>query len=405
MTRPKGHLSAGEARRIALAAQGFGARKTAGQSAWPRVASAIGAMRLLQLDSVNVLVRSHYLPVFSRIGAYDRAGLDRRAFRNHASRGYFEYWAHEASLLPLDLHPLMRWRMEQAKRLTGFNPGYVKRIRDDRPYLTKVLREVTERGPIAASDLTDPGQKSGPWWGWHRGKEAIEYLFRTGDVTTAGRRGAFERVYDLTERVIPAAVLSVPTPPENDAIRALAHAGASAFGVATEFDIRDYFRLPVAGARAAIAELVDDGQLTPVTVEGWDRPAYLAAGAATPGRVAATALLSPFDPLVWFRPRTERLFDFHYRIEIYTPQAKRKFGYYVLPFLMNGRLVGRVDLKADRAAGVLDVRGIHAEARTDHGAVAAALAPELRRLAAWLGLGSIRVHLSGNLAGALAPHF
>ena len=395
-------LTAAEARRIALAAQGFGRRKTAGISSWPRIATAIDDMRLLQLDSVNVLVRSHYLPVFSRIGTYDRAGLDRRAFAIGKGRQYFEYWAHEASLLPLRLHPLMRWRMERAKRFIGFNPGYVTRIRGDRAYLRKVLREVADRGPIAAGDLDDPGERSGPWWGWHRGKEAIEYLFRTGEVTAAGRRGGFERVYDLAERVIPADIIAAPTPKEADAIRELAMAGAEAFGVATEMDIRDYFRLPVLEARRAVAELVEGGRLTPVAVDGWDRPAYLAKGAVAPARLAATALLSPFDPLVWFRPRTERLFGFHYRIEIYTPQAKRRFGYYVLPFLHNGRMAARIDLKADRAAGTLEVRGAHPEEQADRDDIAPALAAELVRLAGWLGLEEVRVLPSGELAGPLA---
>lgn len=402
---PADTLTAAEARRIALAAQGFGRRKTAGASSWPRIAEAIADMRLLQLDSVNVLVRSHYLPVFSRIGAYDRAALDRRAFREGRARRYFEYWAHEASLLPLELHPLMRWRMDRARRFVGFNQGYVTRIRGDRAYLRKVLREVAERGPMAASDLDDPGERSGPWWGWHRGKEAVEYLFRTGELTAAGRRGGFERVYDIAERVIPAEILAAPTPSEPDAIRELAAASAAAFGVATEMDIRDYFRLPVQEARRAVAELVEEGRLVPVAVDGWDRPAYLAAGATVPARLAATALLSPFDPLVWFRPRTERLFDFHYRIEIYTPQAKRRFGYYVLPFLHNGRLAARVDLKAERAAGTLEVRGAHIEAKADRGAVAPALAAELARLAGWLGLADVRVLPSGDLARPLAAHF
>jgi uncharacterized protein YcaQ len=221
-------------------------------------------------------------------------------------------------------------------------------------------------------------------------------------VTSAERRGGFERVYDLTERVLPPEIMSAPTPAEHDAIRELAAAGAHAFGIATEVDIRDYFRLPVAEARRAIGELVEEGRLQPAIVEGWSKPAYLAKDARVPARLAATALLSPFDPLVWFRPRTERLFGFHYRIEIYTPQAKRKFGYYVLPFLFNGRLAARVDLKAERGEGVLEVRGAFAEAGVRPGDVAAALADELRRLAAWLDLPDIRITQRGDLAAALA---
>ena len=398
---PQGSLTAVEARRVALAAQGFGRRKTAGRSSWPRIDAAIADMGLLQLDSVNVLVRSHYLPVFSRIGDYDRAALDRRGFHHGAKRKFFEYWAHEASLLPLALHPLMRWRMDRARRLVGMTPARAAAIREQRSYARAVLKEVAARGPIAASDLADPGARSGAWWGWHPGKSALERLFHTGDVTSAGRRGSFERVYDLTERVIPREVLAMPTPDQPDAIRALALAGARAFGVATEMDIRDYYRLPVAEARQAIGELVEAGSLAPVSVDGWDRPAFLADGATVPRRLAATALLSPFDPLVWFRPRTERVFGFHYRIEIYTPQAKRKFGYYVLPFLHNGRLSARLDLKAERSEGLLDVRAAYSEKGGDRHNLAADLATELRALAGWLDLDGIRVAPRGDLAPAL----
>jgi hypothetical protein len=401
---PQISLSAAEARRLALAAQGFARRRNDGRSSWPRIAAAIDDMGLLQLDSVNVLVRSHYLPVFSRVGDYDRAALDRRGFANGARRQLFEYWAHEASLLPLRLHPLVRWRMDRARRLVGMNRDYADFVRNGRRYIEAVKREVAERGPVAAADLEDPGERSGPWWGWHKGKGALEYLFRTGEVTSAHRRGAFERVYDLTERVLPADVLALPTPSEADAIRELAAAGAAAFGIATELDIRDYFRLPVDQARRAIAELVEEGRLLPATVDGWDRPAYLAAGATAPRRIAATALLSPFDPLVWFRARTERLFDFHYRIEIYTPREKRRFGYYVLPFLHDGRLRARVDLKAERAEGALHVLGAHAEAGAEPQRVAPALAAELQRLANWLELGTIRIARRGDLAAPLGKH-
>lgn len=399
---PKSSLTNSEARRIALAAQGFGRRKTAGRSSWQRIGATIDDMNLLQLDSVNVLVRSHYLPVFSRIGDYDRAALDRRGFHHGAKRQFFEYWAHEASLLPLRFHPLIRWRMDHARRYVGHTAAREESHRKERAYYRAILKEVERRGPIAASDLEDPGERSGPWWGWHQGKGALERLFRTGEVTAAGRRGGFERVYDLTERVIPAAIMAIPTPAEHDAIRELAFAGARAFGIATEVDIRDYFRLPVAEARRAVAELAEDGRIMAVTVDGWDKPAYITKDTAAPRRLAATALLSPFDPLVWFRPRTERLFDFHYRIEIYTPQAKRRFGYYVLPFLHNGRLSARVDLKSERAEGVLAVRGAYAEEGANREGLAPAVASELERLAKWLGLGSIRITPRGDLAEAIA---
>jgi uncharacterized protein YcaQ len=402
---PKTSLTAAEARRIGLAAQGFGRRRTEGRSPWSAIAATIADIGLLQLDSVNVLVRSHYLPVFSRLGDYDRTALDRRGFSAGKDRRLFEYWAHEASLLPFDLHPLLRWRMERARRFIGHTPARAAEHRKLASYYRAILKEVERRGPIAASELEDPGERSGPWWGWHKGKGALERLFQTGEVTAASRRASFERVYDLTERVIPSEILSLPTPSEPDAIRASALAGAHSFGVATEADIRDYFRLPVGEARVAIAELVEEGALIPVSVDGWDKPAYLAAGAAAPRRISATALLSPFDPLVWFRPRTERLFGFHYRIEIYTPQAKRKYGYYVLPFLHEGRLKARVDLKAERAASVLAVRSAHVEPGADRDGLVPALAAELGRMARWLDLTTVRVSEHGGLAKELARAF
>ena len=387
-------LSLAEARRIALAAQGFDGASRDGRSRWPSVAAVIDRLGFLQIDSVNVLVRSHYLPVFSRLGDYDRTTLDRHGFTHTTHRTLFEYWAHEACLLPLSYHPLLRWRMERAASVK----------RSDRAYVARVKREVAERGPLAASDLEDPGERSGPWWGWRKGKAALEHLFRTGEVTSAGRRG-FERIYDLTERVLPAATLALPTPSEPDAMRASALAGARALGVATALDIRDYFRLPPKEAARAIAELVEEGAIVPVKIESWDKPAYLARDADHPRRLTASALLSPFDPVVFFRPRAERLFGFHYRIEIYTPEPKRKFGYYVLPYLHRGQLAARVDLKAVRGEGVLAARAAHVEAGADAADVAEGLAAELRRMAAWLGLERVRVTLTGNLAAALARHF
>jgi uncharacterized protein YcaQ len=402
--KPAASLTADEARRIALAAQGFGRKPTAGRSPWSVVSGAIDTIGFLQLDSVNVLVRSHYLPAFSRVGDYDRGALDRHGFALGKPHTLFEYWAHEACLLPFHFQPLLRWRMDRARRLQGHTEARAKHHRELRAYYRAILKEVERRGPIAASELEDPGERSGPWWGWHKGKGALERLFHTGEVTSAGRRGGFERVYDVPERVIPSDVLSRPTPSEPDAIRELALFGARAFGIATETDIRDYFRLPIPECRRAIAELVEEGKLIPAAVQGWDKPAYLGPGAARPARGTATALLSPFDPLVWFRPRTERIFGFHYRIEIYTPQAKRKYGYYVLPFLHRGRLKARIDLKADREAGVLAVRGSHGEDGVDHDGLAPDLAGELRRMANWLGLEDVRVHQSGDLAGALASY-
>ncbi|BCP52876.1 hypothetical protein K32_14930 [Kaistia sp. 32K] len=397
----QGSLSADEARRVALAAQGFGGGRDATPAQWRRLAPLVERMGLLQLDSVNVLVRSHYLPLFSRLGAYSRAALDERAFAGGAKRALFEYWAHEASLLPLDYYPLMRWRMKRAAAGVGIYGGLVTFAAENPGYLRAVIDEIGRRGPLAASELDDPGERSGPWWGWHKGKTALEYLFWTGEVATSHRRG-FERIYDLAERVIPSDVAGATVPDEADAIRALALAGARAHGVATEIDIRDYFRLPVAEARLALQQLVEEGALAPVRVDGWKQPAYFAVETPIPKRLAPTALLSPFDPLVWHRPRTERIFDFHYRLEFYTPEPKRVFGYFVMPFLHRGRLEARVDLKADRAGGRLRVLGVFAEEklrRPDE--MITALAQELRRLAGWLQLSDIVVEAEAPLAVTL----
>lgn len=390
MSEKAADLSADLARRIVLAAQGFGARRSAALSRGPAVAASIARMGLLQLDSVNVLLRSHYWPVYSRIGPYDRAALDRAAFEGGRQRAYFEYWAHEASILPLALYPLMGWRMRRAARGLGLYAGLQRFASENGAYIDAVLDEIRQRGPLAASQLADPGARSGPWWGWHKGKTALEYLFWTGAVTAGGRR-AFERLYDLPERVLPASILNAPPVEEPEALRTLLGIAADALGVATEVDLRDYFRLPPVEARKALGELVEEGRLRPLTVEGWTHPAYLAASAA-PSTGGGTALLSPFDPLVWHRPRAERIFDFHYRLEFYTPGDKRVFGYFVMPFLYRGRLAGRVDLKADRAASVLRVPGAFLEhwvRRPDP--VLAALAEELRMLCAWIGLEDIAV--------------
>ena len=396
-------LSLAEARRIALAAQGFGLRgRGRGTAAtWRRMGPTIGRLGLLQLDSVNVLIRSHYLPLFSRLGAYDRATLDARAFGpGRRSRALFEYWAHEASLLPLALQPLLRWRMARARRGDGIWKNYTLFGRERRAFVDQVLAEVRDRGPLAAREVTNGGKRRGPWWGRPEGKIALECLFWWGDVTTATRRG-FERVYDLPDRVLPAAVLNQPTPPEADAQRALVKLAAGALGIATAADLRDYFRLPVAAARRAVAELVEARALTPAQVAGWRQPAYIAADARLPRRLRGQALVSPFDTLVWERARTERLFAFRYRIEIYTPAAKRQHGYYVLPFLLDEALVARVDLKADRQAGVLRVPAAYVEANAPTTRVAAALADELHLLADWLGLERVAVGRRGELTGAL----
>lgn len=395
----KDSLSIGEARRIALAAQGMARPNRSGSANWTRMARAIDQMKLLQIDSVNVLVRSHYLPVYARVGAYDHAALDRRTFHGR-KREFFEYWAHEASFLPLELYPLMRWRMERARKGTGGFKSLASFAAEQRTYVRDVLEHVRSNGPTAVSDLADPGGRSGNWWGWSKGKLALEYLFETGEVTAATRR-VFERLYDVPERVIPFEALNGAAWSEADAIRELMRRSAEALGVATYTDLRDYFRLPVKEADRARGELVEAGTLVPVRVEGWKPQAYLLKDAPAPRKVTAATLLSPFDPLVWERSRAERLFDFRYRIEIYTPAPKRVYGYYVLPFLQGDRFTARICLKADRQASVLRANAAHLEEGAPMDETASALATELCLMAAWLGLSGIEVGQKGNLARAL----
>jgi uncharacterized protein YcaQ len=391
-------LPAALARRIALAAQGFADPRPTGVVDARQLRRMTSRLAVLQIDSVNVLSRAHYLPAFSRLGPYPRETLDALVGRR---RELFEYWAHEASLLPVRLHPHLRWRMAAAEEHAW---GSMVRIQRERPgYVSEVLERVREAGPLKASDLAEPRpDRPGSMWNWHAGKVALEWLFYTGVVTTRGRTAGFERVYDLTERVLPAAVLQAPTPEPADAVRELVRTASRALGVATERDLRDYFRLRPPTARAAIAELADAGELLPVEVAGWGAPAWLHPEARRPRWVRARALLSPFDSLVWERPRVERLFGFRYRLEIYTPAAQRVHGYYVLPFLLGDRLVARVDLKADRQAGVLRVQGAFAEDGVDRAEVAAALAEELALMAGWMLLDAVVVGERGNLAAELA---
>ena len=348
-----------------------------------------------------MLTRAHYLPLFSRLGNYDSAHLDDLAWGRKSRRRLFEFWAHEASLLPVTTHPLWRWKMHRMREATGGKGKLLLFARQKAKFIDEVRRQLHDRGPLAASDLENGTRKRGPWWGWSDAKYAMEWLFFAGEVTTATRRGAFERVYDLTERVLPASVLGMPTPSPADAQRELLRFSARALGIATEFDLRDYFRLGVADTKARLAELVEAGELLPATVEGWKKPAYLDPKAHRPRKIETRALLAPFDPLIWERERTERLFDFRYRIEIYTPVAKRKHGYYVLPFLLNEKLVARVDLKADRAGSRLLVHAAHLEGGAEAKVVAGPLREELRLMADWLGLETVLLPRAGTLARAM----
>ena len=382
-------LTAAQARRIALGAQGFGRPRPERQVDAGHLGRTLDRLALHQIDSVNVLVRAHYLPAFSRLGPYDRALIDRAAWGRKSQRRLFEYWAHEASLLPVELYPLFRWRMARAERGEAGYAGLRCFAKEDRVAADAVLTRIVAEGPLSASAFEN-GRGQGGWWGWGDTKRALEWLFWAGLITTATRRNSFERVYDLPERVLPPAVLALPTPTEDEAHRRLLDMAASALGVATAGDLRDYFRLGPDDARAGIAALLEMGRLRPVEVEGWTKLAYLHVDARVPRRVDARALLAPFDPLVWERARTERIFGFHYRIEIYVPAEKRQHGYYVLPFLYGDKLVARVDLKADRMTRRLMVRRVHKEPDV-HPGTDDALLEELQAMAKWLELEDVIV--------------
>jgi hypothetical protein len=391
-------ISAREARRIALAAQGFAERRpdAAGKR---HLLKTIERLGVLQIDSVNVVSRTHYLPLFSRLGAYPRPLLEEIAWGKRPA--LVEYWAHEASLLPAASHPLFRWRMEDARAGVGTWKGIARFLRTHEDFIERVLTEIDTRGPMPASELNLGAKGAQGWWGWSEGKRALECLFWVGDLTAATRRGTFERVYGVSDKVLPRAVREAPTPTREEAQRELVRIAARAQGVATERDLRDYFRMPVADTKARIAELVATGELTLVEVKGWGLPAYLHPQARRPRKITANALLSPFDNLIWFRERTERVFDTRIRLEIYTPAHKRVHGYYVLPFLQGEAITARVDLKAERKKGVLLVQSAHAEPGADD-ATPSLLAGELRLMAGWLGLDRVEVQPRGDLAERLA---
>ncbi|MCR9218628.1 MAG: winged helix DNA-binding domain-containing protein [Alphaproteobacteria bacterium] len=398
---PGDALSALEARRIALSHLGLHRRRPDGPVTAAQIRKAARALGVLQIDSVNVLQRAHFLPLFSRLGPYDEALLEREAYGGRR-RSLFEYWGHEASLLPVELQPAFRWRMADAAAGQGIYRGLARFARENRAALTRVRDEIAERGPLAASELEGAERGGGGWWGWGATKQALEYLFWTGELTTASRRAAgFTRLYDLTERVLPRAVLETPTPDRAEAQRTLLARAIRTLGVATEPDLRDFYRLPTAESKARVAELAEDGSLVPVTVKGWKDPAYIAPD-ATRRRLSGCTLLAPFDPVCWLRERAVRLFGFHYRLEIYTPAPKRRFGYYVLPVALDDRLAGRLDLKADRAGRRLQVLAAFAEPGEPHGPLAERLAPTLQEMARWLGLEAVQIAPKGALAPALA---
>ncbi|QRY49365.1 winged helix-turn-helix domain-containing protein [Mycolicibacterium septicum] len=395
-------LTTTQARRIAVAAQGFHESKPRGPVTRAHLRKLISRIQVLQLDSVSVAVRAHYAPVFSRLGPYDRDALDRAAW-SHSARSprlLVEYWAHEAALMAVEDWPLLRWRMRE---YTHGRWG-TEIVRKNPKLAEDIVAAVAELGPSTAGQIeahleSEPRGRKGPWWDRSETKWVAEALWSSGVLTTATRVG-FARHYDLTERVLPPEVLAREVDDE-EAVRELALRAATALGVGTEADIRDYFRMGARQVKPAIAKLVADGELEPVDIDG--TPAYLRAGQAVPRRDRGTALLCPFDPLIFFRPRVERMFDFHYRIEIYTPAPKRQFGYYVWPFLLDGELVARVDLKRTDAA--LQVPGAFIENGQDPARVAEALAVELRTMASWLGVGEVEVGGRGDLAEPLRRRF
>jgi uncharacterized protein YcaQ len=387
-------LSNAQARRLALGAQGFTDPRPSGRVDRRHLRRIVDRMGLVQIDSVNVLVRSQELTLFARLGPHPRTLIADAS----ADGELFEYWVHEACHVPAELHPLMRWKMRGDHQWKA-----VSRLQRERPgFVADVLRRIRDDGPIVASDLEQRVGPKGTWWDWDDGKIALEYLFHTGVLAALRRPSDFARMYDLAERVLPADILARPTPTESDARKELLVRAARHHGVATFEDLTDYHRQRNPPCRPLIHELVEEGRLVATTVQGWSKPAYLHPDARVPRRVSARALLSPFDPVVWNRDRTERLFGFHYRIEIYVPAAKRRYGYYVLPFLLGDELVARVDLKADRQASRLIVQGAFGEPGIDESYVAEELAAELSSMEGWLGLDDgIVVVPRGDLAATL----
>jgi uncharacterized protein YcaQ len=386
-------LSAAQARRIALAAQGFTDKRPTGRVDRRHLRKVFDRINVIQVDSVNVLVRSQELPLFARLGPHPRTMLADAIDDGEL----FEYWAHVAAIVPGRQHRLFRWKMA-----SGHEWKAIDRIAVEKPgFVEEVKARIRDSGPITAADLEQRVGKKGSWWSWDDGKLVLEHLFHRGEVVAVRRRRDFARQYDLPERVLPASSLDAPTPSESDARKELLTLASRSLGVATLDDLTDYHRQRTIACRPLVAELVEEGRLLPVRVEGWSKPAYLHPDASTPRAVDACALLSPFDSLVWYRQRTERLFDFFYRIEIYVPAPKRIYGYYTLPYLLGDRLVGRVDLKADRAAGVLRVQGAYVEEDVDARAVAEPLLAELRSMAAWLELDTVATTERGELAEVL----
>ena len=380
-------LSIADARRIALAAQGFDTPRPKTKATQRHVDALISRLGVIQIDSVNVLVRSQELPLFARLGNHDRNAIPKAT----EAQKLFEYWGHEAALLPVDLHPLFRWKMNVARTGKVTHWGLTSFYEENKAFVKRTLKHVTTNGPTTSRELSTRTEKKGTWWDWDEAKVALEYLFLTGQLMSRGRGTDFARIYDTPERVLPQRVFDAATPSERDARKQLLVRSAIAQGVATASDLADYYRQKPASVKPLIAELLEEGELRAVAVDGWTEKAFVHRDAKLPKQLHATALLSPFDSLVWCRPRNERLFNFHYRIEIYTPKEKRKFGYYVLPFMIDGEMVGRVDLKADRASGVLQAHSVHTEKGVKRSSINDALNAELRAMATWLQLDRVQI--------------
>ena len=380
-------LSIADARRIALAAQGFDTARPKTKATQRHVDALISRLGVIQIDSVNVLVRSQELPLFARLGNHDRNAIPKAT----EAQKIFEYWGHEAAHLPVDLHPLFRWKMNAARTGKVTHWGLTSFYEENKAFVKRTLKHVTTNGPTTSRELSTRTEKKGTWWDWDEAKVALEYLFLTGQLMSRGRGSDFARIYDTPERVLPQRVFDAATPSERDARKQLLVRSAIAQGVATASDLADYYRQKPAAVKPLIAELVEEGELRAVAVDGWTEKAFVHRDAKLPKQLHATALLSPFDSLVWCRPRNERLFNFHYRIEIYTPKEKRKFGYYVLPFMMDGEMVGRVDLKADRASGVLQAHSVHTEKGVKRSSINDVLNTELRAMASWLQLDRVQI--------------
>ena len=373
-------LSIADARALALAAQGFDTARPKTKATQRHVDALISRLGVIQIDSVNVLVRSQELPLFSRLGNHNRNAIPKAT----EQQKIFEYWGHEAAHLPVEIHPLFRWKMEAARLGKAKHWGLTSFYDENKAFVKRMLKHVEKNGPTTSRELSTRTEKKGTWWDWDEAKVALEYLFLTGQLMSRGRGTDFARIYDTPERVLTPKILNAPTPSEHDARKQLLVRSAIAQGVATASDLADYYRQKPATVKPLITELVEEGELRVVAVDGWTEKAFVHRGAKLPKQLHATALLSPFDSLVWCRPRNERLFNFHYRIEIYTPKEKRQFGYYVLPFMMNGEMVGRVDLKADRANSKLLVHSVHTEKGIKRSEINDALNNELHTMASWL---------------------